>query len=291
MILRAAPVVVLAMMLFGAVAAIFALGPDVRFTAAPEPPDFIYARGGQEVVVIEYGQSAVVWELSDVLRGDASLFIESIEPIAGRTTFVGVCCEPADGRQLLVDRVSGAIDIFPFTVRFPSTQDDASRYAAGGASVALNDLGSVLAYEAGVGVIAPGPRLLSRDDGEAFRPALLPQERIAVVDEERLVLLDGDGELLAESPVGDVGLFDYDDHNDVIVALVGSDALVVLDADSLQEIARWPFDATAASLDVRDGWILLAREDGALEAVALSAPTGSRQLIDGGVDVAAWTRG
>ena len=43
-----------------------------------------------------------------------------------------------------------------------------------GSTVTPNNLGAVLAYENGVGVVEPGPDLLVRDDGVAFRPVLLP---------------------------------------------------------------------------------------------------------------------
>lgn len=300
--MKAAPIVVLAAVLLGASVAAFAARPAMSFTSAEQPPGFVYARDGQELVVVLEGggQEPVEWDLSDTLRGDASRFIESIEPIAVRTLFVGICCEPADGRQLIVDRVNGTVEIFPFTVRFPSTRDGGLRYVSGGSSVALNDLGSVLAYESGVGVIAPGSTLLSREDGAAFRPVLLPQERIVVLDvvqgEERLVLVDRSGAALATASLDatelrEIGLFDYDDRNNAVLAVVGEDSLVALDAASLVELARWQIDPSVVSLDVRDGWVAFTRADGSLEAAPLSAPDRTRQLVSDGVDVAAWLRG
>ena len=263
-------------------------------TNSPETPGFIYVRNSIELVVVgDSAQVPVEFDLLDALRGDASRFVESIEPIDSRQAFVGVCCEPVDGRQLLVDLDDGSVEFFPFTVRFPSASVDGARYVGGGSTVTPNNLGAVLAYENGVGVVEPGPDLLVRDDGVPFRPVLLPEDRIAVIDvDDSLIVIDSEGATLAHSAI-DVALFDYDSVNDVIVA-VTQDDVVLLDIDSLLEEARFPTGLSSESpvvgLDVHDGWILFVHEDGVLRGAPLDAPESGGQLVEAEVETAAWLR-
>ncbi len=267
--------------------------PSSGRTNAPEPPGFLYVRDSTELVVVDSAQAPVEFDLLDALRGDTSRFVESIEPIDSRQAFVGVCCEPADGRQLLVDLEDGSVEFFPFTVRFPSASVDGARYVGGGSTVTPNNLGAVLAYENGVGVVEPGPDLLVRDDGAPFRPVLLPEDRIAVIDvDDSLIVIDSEGATLARSAI-DVALFDYDSVNDVIVA-VTQDDVVLLDIDSLLEEARFPTALSSESpvvdLDVHDGWILFVHEDGVLRGAPLDAPESGGQLVEADVETAAWLR-
>ena len=263
-------------------------------TNSPETPGFIYVRNSIELVVIgDSAQVPVEFDLLDALRGDASRFVESIEPIDSRQAFVGVCCEPADGRQLLVDLEDGSVEFFPFTVRFPSASLDGARYVGGGSTVTPNNLGAVLAYENGVGVVEPGPDLLVRDDGVAFRPVLLPDDRIAVVDVDgTLIVIDADGETLARSAM-DLALFDFDEQNRMIVAIEDAD-VVLLEIDSLSEVARFTAGPASESLvvqvDVHDGWALFTLEDGSLHAAPVSTEVIESQLLATDVETAAWLR-
>ncbi len=283
-------IVLIAAVLLGA-SAFFFERTSSNTTAVPKRPGFVYVRNATEVVVEQVGHEAVEWDLLDVLRGDTSRFVESIEPIDTRQAFVGVCCDPVDGRQLLLDLQDGSVEFFPFTVRFPSAGVDGARYVGGGSTVTPNNLGAVLAYENGVGVVEPGPDLLTRDDEVAFRPVLLPVGRIAVVGVDgALIVIDEQGETLARSVIGDAGLFDYDSLNDVVVAVVEGESLAILDAVSLDEIDRFPLDSPVVSLDVSDGWIMMTRSDGVLEAVPLEEPTQTQTLADVGVEVGAWLR-
>ena len=285
----------IAAVLVGLSAIAFPGGSSNGLSSSADPPGFIYVRDQTEIVIVsDASRQEPTIDLLDAFRGDTSRFVESIEPIDSRQAFVGVCCEPADGRQLLLDLDDGTVEFFPFTVRFPSASVDGSRYVGGGSTVTPNNLGAVLAYENGVGVVEPGPDLLVRDDGLPFQPVLLPDERIAVVDvDDSLIVIDSEGATLARSTIGEVEAFDYDSLNDVIVAATQDD-VVLLDPDSLSEVAgltaMLSSESPVIDLDVHDGWILFVHEDGSLRGAPVDAPEFGGQLLEANAETAAWLR-
>ncbi len=284
----------IAAVLVGLSAIAFPGGSSNGLSSSADPPGFVYVRGQTEIVIVsDASREEHTIDLLDAFRGDTSRFVESIEPIDSRQAFVGVCCQPADGRQLLLDLDDGTVEFFPFTVRFPSASVDGSRYVGGGSTVTPNNLGAVLAYENGVGVVEPGPDLLVRDDGLPFQPVLLPDERITVVDvDDSLIVIDSEGATLARSTTNIV-MFDYDSLNDVIVAATQDD-VVLLDPDSLSEVAgltaMLSSESPVIDLDVHDGWILFVHEDGSLRGAPVDAPESGGQLFEADAETAAWLR-
>lgn len=289
-------IALLAVLLFaGALAAVSTTDAADDFGRGQGRPGYIYSGTASELAVVSDGlDGPAALDIASTFLGNSERFIESIEPINSRTAFVGVCCDPIEGRQLLVDLVDGSVEFFPFTVRFPSAGENGARYVAGGSTVSPNNLGAVLAYENGVGVVPPGVDLRERTDGVPFRPVILPDGRLSFVDvidgRDVLVVTNEQGNPLAQSNIDEVRLIDYDERGDVVVALVGTQTIVMLDAESLIELSRSELDVAVSSIDVRDGWVLLVGSDGSLRAAPVENPTESEVLVDGDVDVAAWLR-
>ena len=116
-----------------------------------------------------------------------------------------------------------------------------------------------------------------------------------------LVVTDLEGQSLAVSELEGVRLVDYDERNDVVVALtyagqlddpssVRADTMVLLSSDSLDEIHRWPLAAAVSAIDARDGWLLLTGSGGSVEAVPIDNLVATETLVDVGATAATWLR-
>ena len=275
---------------FGAVLVVAFLASgalDGGRTSSQRPPErFVYLRDGSKLTLVEGSQVAdSVWSL----EAGSALVVESLEPVRQDQIFVGVCCEPADGRQLLIDIETGRVEFFPLTVRFPSTDGIGEVVATGGPSVRLENLGAFLAYEDGVGVVAPGPTVHVAVGDEALRPVLLPMDRVAVVDDGTLTIINFDGQVLAEQPAGQIRNVVYDRRNDVLVALVGTDTVRLLSPNTLAVLDEWRLERDATSIDVAEGWLLSSNFDGSLTASRIDSPESEPVLlVESGGGVASW---
>jgi len=279
-----------------------------ELTAADQPPSFAYVRGGTELVAVDdAGAPRVVWELEVGPVEGGPTFIESIEPISPLQVFAGICCEPAAGRQLSVDLSNGSVEFFPLTVSFPSVSEDGSLLLTGGLTIVADDLGALVAYESGTGVVPRGPSIRPTPGSSLFRPAALANDRAAFIDGDtaagagELLVTDLDGETVSASGLEGVRLVDYDGRNDVVVALtyagpieeagqVRGDTLVVLSPDSLDEIGRWTLDQPVSAIDARDGWLLLTGVDGSVASSPIGDIAATRQLVGDDATAATWLR-
>lgn len=258
-------------------------------TTTEQRPAFAFIRDGAELMVeVEPGVVEMVWELDDDSLG-RGLLVESIEPVSAQQVFVGVCCEPADGRQVLVDIATGSVEIFPLTVRFPSVGEDANSVVSGGSSIVADNLGLFLAYENGVGVVERGSTVRAESDGVIFQPRILANDRVAYTFTDDLIVANFNGETIVQATVEQVVAIDYDERNNVIVALADDDVVLLL-PDTLDEVFRWPATRELSTVDVRDGWLILTRVDGAIDVAPIDDPDALTTVVDAGATAATWLR-
>ena len=270
--------------------------PGAELSSLPEQPDFAFVlEGTQLVVATEPGEQEVLWSLGDIVLPSAPTFIESIEPINSSTLFLGVCCDPEEGRQLIIDLDDGTAGILPLTVRFPSVGEErgASEFVSGGSAIVADNLGAFLAYENGVGVVPRGVTIREAQGTTAFVPELLAGDRVAFVDAttsggNRLVVTDLEGSTLMQSSVGDAQDISYDARNDVIVVLSNSNEVSVLSAETLVEITSWTLAEPTTSIDSRDGWVLLSQDNGSVISAPITDPGTTTALVEQGAATASW---
>ena len=267
----------------------FASEGQVRVTSSESPPDrFVYLREGSDLTVADSsGQQTVIAELEDTALIPAGSTIESVEPAGRGEVFVGFCCMPEGGRQLIVNLDSSRIEFLPLTVRFPSASAEGNILISGGDSVRVEDLGSLLAYESGVGVVAPGPTLREAVNNELLRPVSLPMDRAAFVSNEVLTVTNFAGEVLVEREAADVSIVDYDSRNDVLVALDAPNSVRLLTPDTLEVVTEWTLDQETTSIDVVDGWLLVSTIAQSIEAIRIDG-SASQVLIESGGGAAGW---
>lgn len=278
--------------------------PLGQLVAADQPSRIAIIRDGTDVVIHEDSVSWVVWALDPgSLNGSV---IESLEPVDARRVLVGVCCEVADGRQLIVDLAGGPVEILPLPVRFPSVSQDGNLVWSGGSEVVADNLGQFLAYESGVGVVERGPTVRVAPDGFALRPLGLPGDRVALVEpgldgSSSLVIVDREGSVEVSASVGSVVSTDYDPENNVIVALmasrdgtasdnIGGDTIVVFSTQTLEQLAAWNLDDPAVAIDTGNGWILSTRADGSVASSPMSSPSEVTVIDGAGATAASWLR-
>ena len=282
---------------------------DVDLVAADSTPnEIVFVQDGSRLVVAQTTDPAseprLIWEQEQASTAGPDLFIESVEPVNPAVVFAGICCEPTAGRQLLIDIATGRVEFFPINLRFPAVREDRNRVISGGLSIRTDDLGSLLAYENGVGVVPPGDTLRDDIEGLTPRPILLPDDRAAFVDGDMLVLTDLAGDVIAESPVEGVRVLRFDASNQVVVALadsseiddsnaaveddvVAGDTLYVLSTDTLRPIQDWRLGRPASSIDVLDGWLLFSFTDGSISAARINDPLSPIDLFNRG-SAASW---
>lgn len=276
---------------------------DVDLVAADSTPNqIVFVQDGSRLVVAPTipdpaSEPRLIWEQEQASTAGPDLFIESVEPVNPAVVFAGICCEPTAGRQLLIDIATGRVEFFPINLRFPAVREDRNRVISGGLSIRTDDLGSLLAYENGVGVVPPGDTLRDDIEGLTPRPILLPDDRAAFIDGDVLVLTDLAGDVIAESPVEGVRVLRFDTSNQVVVALadsseivddaVAGDTLYVLSTDTLRPIRDWRLDRPASSIDVLDGWLLFSFTDGSISAARINDPLSPIDLFNRG-SAASW---
>lgn len=275
------------------------------FRSSQDRPDVAFIRDGTQLV-IDGGSAAdrLVWDLANESLIGSPTVIESIEPITAGEVFVGVCCEPTAGRQLIVDLDDGSFEIFPLTVRFPSVGEGERRsVVSGGATIAADDLGAFLAYENGVGVVARGSQIRDEQASRVFRPVAVVEERVVFIDGSddqagELVATDLEGVVVASASLEGVRLVDYDPLNDVVVAIVGGEELangemVLLRPETLDEMGRWDLPEPVISIDAREGWALFTMETGSVTTTRLrdlGRPDAIEVLVDSGATEATFLR-
>ena len=272
------------------------------FMSTAEPPDFGFIRDGEALVVANSTESTVAWELPD-RAADASMFIESVEPIDARRVLVGVCCEPPEGRQRLIDISTATLELLPIDSRFPFVSEDGSSFVSGGFDVRLEELRGLLAYEAGgIGVVVPGPVVRNGEGEFLFRPVTLPDDRVAFVDGTSgpVVVTDEMGVELLSTTIERALLIDYDPINDVVLVLSGErrgdgslagDTIDVLSVGSLASVTQWTLTEPVSAIDVRNGWILLSDTAGSLRTRPLADPYAPAiTLVESNVSAASWLR-
>ena len=246
------------------------------------------------------GGGVVIWELSE-REIDDEMFIESIEPIDERRLLVGVCCEPPEGRQRIVDLETATPELLPVDSRFPHVAPGGTTLVSGGFDVRIEALGALLAYESGVGVVVPGPILREGDGTFLYRPVALTAERVVFIDGESgpIVISDPSGDVSHTIELEGAVSVDFDAMNDTVVVLVNDqgasgaagNTIQFLSADALSPVAQWSLEEPVTSIDVKDGWLLLSDSDGSLRARTLDdvdAPAVS--LIDDTTSAASWLR-
>ena len=284
---RVAFVVVFAAVVAWVLTAPFDGGAELSSSELP-PQGFIYVSEASELILSQpVGEETLIAELDDDAIVPAASSIESIEPLGQRSAFVGFCCIPAGGRQLIVDLDSGRIEFFPLTLRFPSTSATGDVVLSGGEDVRVENLGALVAYENGVGVVAPGPLVGEAAGDEVLRPASLPMDRAALVTNGVLRIIGFEGEVLAETAGLGLEIVDYDARNDLLVTLVASETVRLLTADTLEFVDEWALRRPARAIDVVDGWVLTSSSDGSIGAVRIDG-SDDQTLVNSGGGVAAW---
>lgn len=264
-------------------------GGGSRLTSSELPPsEFVFVSDEHEVIVVDaFGEQTVIVDLDEALTASSLTDVESIEQTSATQLFVGTCCESGNGRQFIVDLSTGRVDFFPVTMRFPSVDSEAMVLLSGGQQIRVENLGSLLAYENGVGVVAPGPTVHEGSGDEVLRPVALPMNRVAFVSSGVLSVANHEGEVLFERDAVEIATLAYDERNDVLIGLVASNTVQLIEPETLDVIGEWTLDGDAHSIDALNGWLLVSSSDGSVIAHRIdgSEPT---ELIESGSAVASW---
>ena len=239
------------------------------------PTTFLFARGSTELFLSTDGNELAV--ASTAFGAEAPSFIESIVPIDDNQALIGVCCEPAFGNQQLLNIDNGTLERLGFNSSFPSLSPDGITVVSSGLTLIAQDLEPVLRQSDAVDRADAVVDLGQSDNGDFFRTAVLPNSTVAATDGDSIELIDLSGQLVASSSLEGVQAVVYDERNRVVIALVTTspannsasvlgDQIVLLHPETLEIIGEFDVDAQATSIDVHEGWILLAHPDGTITA-------------------------
>lgn len=273
------------------------LTPSSELTSSPtRPTEILIVRDGTDLITTDGIEERLVWRLERPEGTETTPpFVESVEPVGTTHAIVGICCEPASGLQMLVEIESGNAERLPLSVSFPSVSHD--RNLIMGTSVTgieVHDLEPLM-----FGISAPAGIVADLPPGPIPRPLSLPNQTVLFSDSAWVSSLSLSGETLASVQVAGVRELAYDERNQVVVAIaesggvidpteVAADTLLILHPETLEIIETQTLPAPTSSIDVSNGWLLLAFTDGPILARSIGdAAQGEVTIFENG-SLGAW---
>lgn len=264
---------------------------EFRFTSAEtSPSELIVIDARDNVVLVSAAGGSTLFELQgsgfETAGGEGTVprFIESVSIAASGDVLVGLCCEPAAGTTLRVSS-EGNIERLLLDGSFP-TVDEATGLLALTDGFALR----TVPYDDVLAGAYQSTSLFEGLSGQLPPSTWTGMGTVVLPSEGRLLLVDLEGEVLAESPTDAISVT-FDDRNGVVLALRSDGGTVdVLAPESLQLLTSFQLSEEATSIETTEGWILFTTTTGMVFTAPLEDPSASVLQVDEGATDATWVR-